>query len=399
MSLEYFRDQRFSIDEPATIGDIPFEVIKKGFKYLDREDLLSASLSCRAWRLAAIETLLSVAQFTYKSTEKGCYGWICGIGLKSIVFGVESVAIKSLDLQFRSIGLENVSQIAKLVSPGLSTLSLDFSPQVIDLEFDEYSSSFLHETLEKFFLHCPWIRDLSLTFWDDPEGFSQIIKDGIRRLSRISIIESGDILTLIENLSPDSMRSFEYIPGEGGVDEDANIDRVLMKCRQITELRIIFVSADIIPRVIECCPLLEKFDFCTSGESPDLSLSNIEDIASLHQLTRLEIQSEFTNGILFGLKRCKRLQHLSFVSDNDDPIDLSDVLPYIGGDLVSLYLSKTNVETARGIVKHCANLEILDIGKSEIEKETVKSIKREMRRGLKRLLSLSFKGKRTRRGI
>jgi hypothetical protein len=54
MGVFYSRTQRAFIKDPATIGDIPFEVIKKSLGFLvdddsDDSDLLAASLVCRGW--------------------------------------------------------------------------------------------------------------------------------------------------------------------------------------------------------------------------------------------------------------------------------------------------------------------------------------------------------------
>jgi hypothetical protein len=48
MGVDYSRVQRPSIYHPATIGDIPFEVIQKALRLVGRADHVSASSSCRA---------------------------------------------------------------------------------------------------------------------------------------------------------------------------------------------------------------------------------------------------------------------------------------------------------------------------------------------------------------
>jgi hypothetical protein len=59
MQSLYARPHRGSIYEPATIHDIPQEVLEKALRYLlpDIEsvdyNILSASLACRAWRPVA----------------------------------------------------------------------------------------------------------------------------------------------------------------------------------------------------------------------------------------------------------------------------------------------------------------------------------------------------------
>jgi hypothetical protein len=391
MLLAYFRDQRCSIYEPATIGDIPFEVIKKGLKYLDLADLLSASLSCRAWRPAAIEILLSSAGFAYNHT---CYVWACGLALKSIVFDRQSFTIKSLHLELRYIGLDRVLEIARLVSSTLSILSLDFSPERIDDQFIEFPPSFLCETLETFLIHCPWIRALSLIWWG-LESIPLVIKEGVSRLTRLSV-ERCDISMLVEHLDLKNMISFEYSSDDGSIEDDAIIENVLMKCPRITELKFNSISTDLIPKVVEYCPLLEKFTFDTWGRYSPVSLANLESIASLPRLKYLSIDSDYAVGAFSGLKCCKRLKHLSLYAD-DEIVDLSDVLPYIGGNLTRLVPYRTNIDTVNAIIKHCPNLAGLNVFESTIDDGALELIKREMRMRLKRLASLKIGGIRVRR--
>jgi hypothetical protein len=63
MGVDYYRVQRPSIYHPATIGEIPFEVIQKALRLLERADLIYASLSCRAWSQAAVEVILEMKRF------------------------------------------------------------------------------------------------------------------------------------------------------------------------------------------------------------------------------------------------------------------------------------------------------------------------------------------------
>jgi hypothetical protein len=86
MSVEYDRVQRESIKFPATIGDIPFEFIQKTPRLVGRADLVSASLSCRAWKQAASELSIATKRF---ADQQAIERFICGMQLKSIVFGFE----------------------------------------------------------------------------------------------------------------------------------------------------------------------------------------------------------------------------------------------------------------------------------------------------------------------
>jgi hypothetical protein len=259
MKLAYFRDQRASLKEPATIGDIPFEVIKKGLMCLSPDDLLSVSLSCRAFRPAAIEILLLAARFDVRRQERS-NKWLCGLGLKSLVFGRESYTIKSLNLKLKSIGIGRVNEIVRLVSHSLTNLSLTSDPSFPN------SSAYFIETLEIFFLHCPWIQDLKLISWDlrreENIVIPQSVKEGFGRLTRLSIEECCDISLLVEHLNEEKLSSFAYYPTDGSVEEDAIILSVLMKCPKLIDLNISPISTpSFIPKVVERCRLLKKFAF------------------------------------------------------------------------------------------------------------------------------------------
>jgi hypothetical protein len=69
MGVNYYRFQSESIYQPDTIGDIPFEVIQKALRLVRRADLVSASLSCRAWRQAAVEVIVAVSCLNKPNTR------------------------------------------------------------------------------------------------------------------------------------------------------------------------------------------------------------------------------------------------------------------------------------------------------------------------------------------
>ena len=75
MIVQYTRQQRESKKHPAKIGDIPYEVIQKAFKYLDylkleRKDLRAASMVCRAWYPAALELMADGKSFQFDLQSK-----------------------------------------------------------------------------------------------------------------------------------------------------------------------------------------------------------------------------------------------------------------------------------------------------------------------------------------
>jgi hypothetical protein len=66
-----------------------------------------------------------------------------------------------------------------------------------------YSSSYITEKLNTFFVHCSKIRDLTLTrsrVGNDPVIIPQAIKDGVKGLTRLSINQCDDISLLVEML-------------------------------------------------------------------------------------------------------------------------------------------------------------------------------------------------------
>jgi hypothetical protein len=122
MQYIYSRPQRNSIYEPATIHDIPYEILRESFLHLMSRfghDLVAASLACRAWRAVALNVMYSRKMFLKEG--EGIYWFICGLQLRSIV-GLERCTIKYLILEF--IGIEYIPLIARAVAPTLSSLLL-----------------------------------------------------------------------------------------------------------------------------------------------------------------------------------------------------------------------------------------------------------------------------------
>ena len=182
--MRYYRNHRDSIYHQATIGDIPFEVLREAFIYLDPKDLVSSSCVNRAWRPAAQDVQRS--RLIVSRGGQDCTilypSWFCGVQLSRFVYGGAFWSIKSLKLDIDRIDPAFIHILARLISSTLCTLSLDFS-----------QSGFHYEnllTLEQFFSQCHKIRNLSITrfyFRDDPSSISQPIKEGFFRLSQLSL--------------------------------------------------------------------------------------------------------------------------------------------------------------------------------------------------------------------
>jgi hypothetical protein len=165
----YSRHHRNSINEPATIHDLPFEVLKEAFLFLVKDfgsDLAPPSLVCRAFRAVALELMSSRMRFV--NEKELIDGFICGRQLRSIV-GLESCAIKHLVIDLEFIRKELIPLIDRLVSPTLSSLCFEVSVE------DSFSECY--EAMGIYFNQCDGISALRLEefdFGDNPVAIPQI---------------------------------------------------------------------------------------------------------------------------------------------------------------------------------------------------------------------------------
>jgi hypothetical protein len=179
----YTRPHRNCIYEPATIHDIPFEVLKDSFVFLVKQrgsDLASPSLTSRAFRAVALELMNSRMRFVNEGGRIA--GLTCGLHLRSLV-GLEMCTIKRLDVDLEFIGKELIPLIARLVSHTLSSLCL--CSDAFDM------SSECYDALGIFFEQCDGIRNLRLElfdFGDNPVAIPQNVKDGFNRVNQLNLI-------------------------------------------------------------------------------------------------------------------------------------------------------------------------------------------------------------------
>jgi hypothetical protein len=212
----YSRIQRASIYHPATIGDIPQEVLRKAFIYLmpGESDLVAPSESCRAWRPVAQELMYSRQRF---DEESGIDRFICGFHLQSLVFGLGSVSINRLEIEF--VRKEEIHLLTRLASPSLSSIDLDFLSSDGILR---KSPSDCYATLEIVFLQCRQIRSISLRgcdFGEDPDVISPSIKEGFSRLTRLDIDRcSGDIPMFFNQTPITNLRTIACYSDDENID-------------------------------------------------------------------------------------------------------------------------------------------------------------------------------------
>jgi hypothetical protein len=386
----YSRPHRSSIYEPATIHDIPQEVLEKSLIILlpSIKDLFAASEACRAWRPVAQKLIHSRVKIGHRN-RKRVEDMICGYILNSLVFGSSSIQISTLSLELDYIGKEYIPLIAQIVAPNLTSLDLVFNG-------DEDVSA-CYETFEIFFSQCQWIRNLRLAdggFRDDADSITPTIKEGFIRLNQFDLINwYGNLRLFIENTPILNLKSFRFESNDTSPDEDFDIvDAAVSNYGQSfinLKLNNCFVSSANLVKIAECCPKLEKFTLLNTEED-GLSLSDFRIIASLPHLSQLEIYCEIDDEAVSYMTRCRGLNYLG-IRWRDG---LIDVFRVIGGNLVSLDLWEMSVEAIDVIVEYCPNLQYLELNlRVENEDDDVReTVEQKLKVGLKRLAKLDFDG-------
>jgi hypothetical protein len=273
----YSRIQRSSIYHPATIGDIPQEVLRNAFIYLlpGESDLLAPSESCRAWRPVAQELMYYRQRF---GKGRGIDRFLCGFHLKSLVFGLGIVSINRLELKIESIGKENILTIARLAAHSLSYLRLDCTL----LDDDSFLSSLnCYATLEVVFLHCRGIRNLSLLrfdFGDDPDSISPSIKEGFSRLMKLELKYcEGDISMFINHTPIPNLLTITICSvADNDTDYDI-VNAIASNYHSLVnfDLEDCYASSSNLFNIVEFCNRVERLAFISSRQ-PDLKRSDIE---------------------------------------------------------------------------------------------------------------------------
>jgi hypothetical protein len=383
----YARPHRGSIYEPATIHDIPQEVLEKSLILLlpSTNDLVAASLACRAWRPVAQKLIHSRVKIDYRRVESQ----ISGYRLNSLVFGSSSFQISALFLELFAIGKDYIPMIAQIVAPTLSSLRLVFN--------GDDDVSVCYETLEIVFSQCRWIRNLRLVagwFGNDVDAITPTIKEGFIRLNQFELIGwYGNVRWFMESTPIPNLKSFRFTSYANAPVEDINIvdAAVTNYGRTLINLNLseCYVSSANLVKIAEICRVIEKLSL--SFILNIFSLSDMKIIASLPRLKSLKIGEycRFADGSMIALARCRGLNHLSvYLQDG-----LIDVLRVIGGNLVSLELWDMNLEVIDSVVEYCPNLQYLEmriVGRMLAVR--VDEAGQKLKNGLKRLAKLEVNG-------
>jgi hypothetical protein len=384
----YVRPHRGSIYEPATIQDIPQEVLEESLVYLlpSIEDLVAASEACRAWRPVAQKLIHSRAMIDFVRVES----LVCGYRLNSLVFGSSSFQISTLIVELCQIGKEYITLIAQIVAPTLSSLNLAF-----------YGSNvYGYETLTTFFSQCQWIRNLRLDqgrFGNDADVITPTIKDGFSRLNQLDLINCygdhiGDVRLFIENTPIPNLKSFVVVSSHTPREHNNDIvDAAVTNFgRSLINLNLsgCYVSSANLVRIAENCRELEKLTLLIILDIS--SLSDMEIIASLPQLKYLKIGQycRFAEGAMIALTRCRGLNHLGMCWRDG----MRDVLRVIGRNLISLKLWDIYLESIDAVVEYCPNLQYLELLVEDDDAEVREAVEQKLKDGLKRLAKLKVYG-------
>jgi hypothetical protein len=247
----YTRLHRNSIYEPATIHDIPFEVLRESFLYLLKRvgsDLASPSLACRAWRVVALDLMNSRKRFVDRDRERVA-PFLCGFHLRSIV-GLERCMIKQIVLNLKHVGKEFIDVIARFSAPTITSLLVGCG---------RIASSECYDALDVFFKQCDGIRNLRLEYFDfgdDPITISQIAKDGFACLRQLELYGCrGDIRMFVENAPIPNLKLLRYESLREAAEEYEIITTFATCYRTLTSLKLIvkFDSSASLLKVVECC--------------------------------------------------------------------------------------------------------------------------------------------------
>jgi hypothetical protein len=366
----YTRPHRNSIYQPATIHDIPFEVLRESFLYLLKKrgsDLVAASLACRAWRVVALDVMNSRKRF--REEGERFERVICGLHLRSIV-GLECYTIKQLVLDLKLVGKGFIPFIAGVVSPTLSSLLIGC---------DGVDSSECYEVLNLFFERCDGIRNLCLEdfdFGDDPTAFSQTAKDGFSRLIQFNLLDCrGDIRMFVENTSIPNLQILGYWSEREAVEEEEIVSSIVSSYRTLCSTKIVakFESSASLLKVVESCRDLESLAFGNLGGGLILERFDILAFASLPRLKSLKIYGcEMAGDAGPSLSRCRGLKEIRI----ENLVDVTVLLSR--RDLARLRLDNPSKEVVDGIVENCPNLNYLVLEEVELEEEDLAELKQSL---------------------
>jgi hypothetical protein len=238
--------------------------------------------------------------------------------------------------------------MAALVAPTLSELSLKFSEEELSGEEPEP-----YEVFDKFFNLCGGIKKLKLSDMDMSDSAdlktTPAIKTGFAYLKQLELKCTGNVISFIENNPAPRLETFKYIQGSGtsAQEEDNIVSTALTSYSSITNLQIISNAAGeaSIQKIVQMCTRLENLDLGLYNSDVKLQRRAILSIASMSQ-KKLALDCEIEEDAHSILARFTSLTHLHLAGIF---VDMTNVLPIIGRNLVCLHLYEPTIETIERI--------------------------------------------------
>jgi hypothetical protein len=258
---------------------------------------------------------------------------ICGIHLKCISLGLESISINVLSLDLKCFNYDFLAPLADMVSQKLSRLRL------------ESSKSMHYDFMEVFFSRCLSIKRLELVSYqfdefDSKQPTPTVIK-GVKRLTHLTLTNCEEPGRFVENNPHHNLESFTLHLNDSGafsrLQEKRIFSAVSINYPNITTLYLsgaVSVTTATIIMISEHCRNLEKLTLFRKRDNYELVGSDIKAISSLPRLSYLDIgHCKLTNAAVSALALFKSLLYFQNNSRGDL---LVDILAIIGKRLVSL---------------------------------------------------------------
>jgi hypothetical protein len=311
---------------------------------------------------------------------------ICGYRLNSLVFGQTSLRIFTLSLDLNHIGKDYIPLIAQIVAPTLSSLNILFSKQ-----------GYGHLALKSFFSRCQSIRNLRLESFEFDEDSlnSPIIRNGLSWLYQLSLVDCEGERLFIENIPIPALKSFRYSSGESVEVDIEVVEAIALNYGNSLvnlDLGDCWISSSNFVTISKNCLKLEKITIMAFEEGNVITRSDLKTITSLPLLKCFVSNEdwEVSDDAVSAFVERRGLNHLEIEWDRG----LIDVIRAIGQNLVTLKIWRIQdsvgaINLIDVIIKHCSNLQYLELKIGWVSEKVVESAKVRLKDGLKKLAKLT----------
>jgi hypothetical protein len=157
----------------------------------------------------------------------------------------------------------------------------------------------------------------------------------------------GEIKIFIEHMPIPSLQTMRVRSIDAEEVEFAIVDAIASNYRTIVNFDLKLCCASSTNHIVECCLKVERLTFTSAPDDlSNLKGSDIEALASLPRLKRLEIRGSADIDLIYSLSLLKGLRHLGMRWSED----LEDVLLVIGRNAVSLEVMGETAGAWQGVL-------------------------------------------------